>query len=130
MAITNVIVTRIPSGDIDEGDSISLRVQWTGDASDHEVRMTWGDGQHEVNAVPGAGPAYDETYVHTYVSDGSFDIRADIYAGVSSNNGGLLIDVNNKPPTITSASGTLNNNTGGSIYQLPSQTLATMTHIQ
>jgi len=112
MAITNVIVTRTPAGDIDQGDTVLLRVRWTGIAADHEVRITWGDGEHEVNTVLAAGPAYDETYGHTYNDGGSFDIRADIYAGAASNNGGLLIDVNNKPPTITSSSGILNNNTG------------------
>jgi len=111
MAISDVTLTKTPSGAIDEGSSLSLRVQWTSTVVDHEVRIFWGDDTFETNAVSAAG-SYDETYPHVYDDNGEFDILVEVFAGVDFGNAGETITVNNVPPNITSATGTLNNDTG------------------
>jgi hypothetical protein len=112
MAITGLTVSRVPTGDIDEGSSIALTVAWTNSvAGTHTVAITWGDGDSGTFSVPNGSP-YSEIYYHVYRDNGLFNILANVSSGSSSALDGLDVTVDNVPPVINSVAGDLNNSDG------------------
>ena len=118
MTISNASIINNPATNPDEGQNVDFDINFTSDSPVQKtVVIIWGDGTSEVQMVPGDDPgAFSAAYAHVFGVWGIYNITFFLFdSDEASVNVGMVLQVENVPPSINSAYGTLDDNTGATV---------------